>query len=107
MCSLFLREGLPAAAFQIGPGKEAPTDDSTYKNRAEQAQPQGKGMGRGYRVGTMAADMHSVKDVQESDGCTAECYEMACFMWVRFIICELYPNKNPTDINYLEGKTGG
>lgn len=61
----------------------------------------------GYRVGTMAADMHSVEDVQESDGCTAECYGMACFMCVRFIICELYPNKNPTDINYPEGKTGG
>lgn len=55
----------------------------------------------------MAADKHSVEDVQESDGCTAECYGMACFMWVHFIICELYPNKKPTDINYPEGKTEG
>lgn len=66
-------------------------------------------MGRGCRAGTMAGK-YAVEDAEESDsrvGCTAECYGVASFMWVRFIICELYPNKKTTDINYQKGKRGG
>lgn len=42
ICSLSLREGSLTAAFQNGRGKEAPTDDSVYKNRAEQVEPRAK-----------------------------------------------------------------
>lgn len=42
ICSLSLREGSLTAAFQNGTGKEAPTDDSVYKNRAEQVEPRAK-----------------------------------------------------------------
>lgn len=42
ICSLSLREGSLTAAFQNGTGKEAPMDDSVYKNRAEQVEPRAK-----------------------------------------------------------------
>lgn len=55
----------------------------------------------------MATDKHGVGDGEESDsrdGCTAECYGIACFIWVHFIICELYPNKKPHRYKLSRGK---